>query len=122
MANIEPTAIPRELSWRSFALVVILVGAVLVWTDWKDLGDPAKRQTCIGVALVIATVLIFTGFRWHQLRKLVASGELSALEVRANFVAHLRGPIRMWISCIISGVLVAVAWSALTVFVLRPHP
>jgi len=121
MTNIEPIAIPRELSWRSFALAVILVTAILVWTDWKDFGDPAKRLTCIGVALVIATILIFMGFRWRQLRRLVASGELSAVDVRANFAAHLMSPTRMWVVCMISAVLVGVAWSMLTVLVLLPH-
>jgi hypothetical protein len=119
--NTEPIATPRELSWWSFALLVLLVAGVLAWTARKDFYDPLKRLTHIGVALTFVIILVFFGVRWHQLRRSVILGELSVNDLRRDFAGHLRGPPRMWVVCIVSAVAFEVAWSTFVVLFLQPH-
>jgi hypothetical protein len=106
---------PLRLGWGSFALVAIMT--VVIFGLLTFLPGEATRSTRLPMWFFCFSLLGFFAFRWHSLRKVVFSGQLSPSEFRKDPRRHLLGPrlpLVVWFVMTIAILLSFVIVQALT--------
>src|SRR5271163_1361339 len=93
---------PLRLGWGRFALIAAILAAIFGSISvFGARATPAGRALLTPMAFVCASLLGFSAYRWHRLRKAVLSGELKQSEVRRDFQGHFLGPRRpriLWVA------------------------